>query len=116
MSIWRTAGLLEALIIYSRDAGRAANQEILSLIKHGFADGAHARWRAIHKTAAVAMFIRLSGHETAKRFLLHSIIDDYHLAKSIRKYPICAFHLAPPVRSIWHQTIFRTIVCPQVQG
>lgn len=108
--------LLEALIVYSRDVGLEVNQdirqqaveendlvvvalqklhvrgvqiaqEILTLIKHGFADGAHARWRAIHEIATVAMFIHLSGQETAKRFLLHSIIDDYHLAKAVRKYP-----------------------------
>lgn len=62
-------------------------REILTLLKHGFADGAHARWRALHEIAAVGMFIRLSGQETAKRFLLHSQIDDYHQAKAIRNYP-----------------------------
>lgn len=108
--------LLEAFIVYSRDIGlkidqdmrsKAADdndlvfvalqelhvrgiqiaQEILALIKHGFADGAHARWRALHEVAAVAMFIKLCGQQTAKRFLLHSYIDDYHQAKAIRKFP-----------------------------
>lgn len=93
--------LFEALIVYSRDVGLEIDQdmrstaaadndpvfvalqklhvrgiqiaqEILALIKHGFADGAHARWRALHEVAAVAMFIKLSGQQTAKRFLLHS--------------------------------------------
>ena len=34
--------------------------EILALLKNGFADGAHARWRTLHELAVVAMF--LAGH------------------------------------------------------
>jgi hypothetical protein len=108
--------LLEGFIVYSRDVGLELNrafgrqaakeddllflalqklhargiqigQEILTLLKHGYADGAHARWRALHEIAAVSMFLRLSGQETAERFMLHSLIDDYHLAVAIRKHP-----------------------------
>jgi hypothetical protein len=107
--------LLEAFIIYSRDSGmelqrdvgdqarenedlvfltllklhgRAiqVSQEILTLIKQGFADGAHARWRALHEIAVVSMFINQTGEETAKRFLLHELVDDYHLKKQIKEH------------------------------
>jgi len=113
---WKEAiDLLEALIIYSRDVGltidnrvkedameeddlvflsllklhtRACqiSQEILVLIKQGFADGAHARWRALHETAVVAMFIVRHEEDTAKRFLLHEEVDNYHLYRDIRNY------------------------------
>lgn len=68
--------------------GRACliSREILTLIKNGFADAAHARWRSIHEVAVVAEFIRQSGQETAKRFLLHETIDDYHHALAIRDH------------------------------
>lgn len=68
--------------------GRACllSREILTLIKNGFADAAHARWRSIHEVAVVAEFIRQSGQETAKRFLLHKTIDDYYHASAIRDH------------------------------
>lgn len=107
--------LLEVFILYSRDLGirlhnqvgedarkdddilfltlmklhgRAiqVSQEILTLIKNGFADGAHARWRALHEIAVVATFIKRTGNESAKRFLLHEWVDTYHLKKHIHEY------------------------------
>ncbi|MFC6723493.1 DUF5677 domain-containing protein [Halobium palmae] len=108
--------LLEALIIYSHETGEEIDRvfgaeatqgpnfrlialqklhgrgiliarEILTLIKSGFADGAQARWRALHEVATVAVFISRSSVETAKRYLLHEAIDDYQLADKIRDYP-----------------------------
>ncbi|WP_134671656.1 DUF5677 domain-containing protein [Halorussus marinus] len=59
-------------------------REILALIKQGYADGAHARWRSIHEVAVVGEFLRQTGQETAKRFMLHQAIDDYHQAVAYR--------------------------------
>lgn len=53
------------------------SQEILCLLKSGFADAAHARWRALHEVAATALFISKHGEESAERFYYHDIVDSY---------------------------------------
>ena len=40
--------------------------EVLVLLKSGFADGAHARWRTLHEIAVVAMFIDKHGSDAPK--------------------------------------------------
>jgi Family of unknown function (DUF5677) len=52
-------------------------QEILCLLKSGFADAAHARWRALHEVNATAMFIAKHGKDCAERFYFHDIVDSY---------------------------------------
>lgn len=52
-------------------------QEILCLLKSGFADAAHARWRALHEVNATAMFIAKHGQDCAERFYFHDIVDSY---------------------------------------
>lgn len=56
--------------------------EILTLLKHGFADGAFARWRSLHEVAVVAIFIKKHGQETAERFLLFENIETYYFAQN----------------------------------
>lgn len=60
--------------------------EILCLLKNGFADAAHARWRALHEVAATAMFIAKHGNECAERFYYHEIIDSYNVMIEHEKY------------------------------
>lgn len=60
--------------------------EILCLLKNGFADAAHARWRALHEVAATAMFIAKHGKECAERFYYHEIIDSYNGMVEHKKY------------------------------
>lgn len=52
-------------------------QEILCLLKSGFADAAHARWRALHEVNVTAMFIAKHGQDCAERFYFHDIVDSY---------------------------------------
>lgn len=52
-------------------------QEILCLLKSGFADAAHARWRALHEVNTTAMFIAKHGKDCAERFYFHDIVDSY---------------------------------------
>lgn len=52
--------------------------EILCLLKNGFADAAQARWRALHEVAATAMFIAKHGKECAERFYYHEVVDSYN--------------------------------------
>ncbi|NDV28675.1 DUF5677 domain-containing protein [Desulfovibrio sp. JC010] len=51
--------------------------EILCLLKSGYADGAHARWRALHEVAVTSSFITANGQECAKRYLDHDVIESY---------------------------------------
>ena len=52
----------------------------LALLKSGFADDAYARWRSLHEVAVVASFIGTHGQETAEKYLLHEVIQQYKLA------------------------------------
>ena len=51
--------------------------EILTLIKSGFADAAHARWRTLHENAVVAFVIAKHGQDIAERYSLHEVIESY---------------------------------------
>jgi hypothetical protein len=59
--------------------------EVLTLLKSGFADGAHARWRTLHEIAVVAMFIAEYGEDVANRYLCYEFIDSYRAAKLYQK-------------------------------
>src|SRR5205823_6426740 len=48
--------------------------EIVRLIRSGFADGAHARWRTLHEIAVVAQFLGKHGNAMAERYLLHDAV------------------------------------------
>lgn len=61
-------------------------QEILCLLKSGFADAAHARWRALHEVNATAMFIAKHGKDCAERFYFHDIVDSYDGMLEHKKY------------------------------
>lgn len=56
-------------------------QEVLALLKCGFADGAHARWRTLHEITIVATFISENDNDTANRYVLHNDIESYKAAK-----------------------------------
>ncbi len=62
------------------------SQEILCLLKSGYADAAHARWRALHEVNATAMFIVKHGPECAERFYFHDVIDSYYAMVEHKKY------------------------------
>ena len=60
--------------------------EVLVLLRHGFADGAHARWRSVHEIAIVSYMIREHGNALAERYLLHDTIQRYKLACTHQEY------------------------------
>ncbi len=51
--------------------------EVLTLLRSGFASGAHGRWRTLHELAVVAYFIHEHDDEAARRYLLHDAIQAY---------------------------------------
>lgn len=76
--------VFEALIRLQARACRIAS-EVLTLIKGGHADGAHARWRSLHELAVVALFVNEGGNDTANRYLLHEPIESLKAAREINR-------------------------------
>ena len=62
------------------------SSEILTLLRSGYADGAHARWRTLHEIAVVSYLINEHGQDLAERYLLHNNIQVYKAARQYRKY------------------------------
>jgi hypothetical protein len=62
--------------------------EILTLLRAGYADGAHARWRTLHEISVVASFVKEQGSDTAERYLLHQQVESYKAALQQRKYAV----------------------------
>lgn len=52
------------------------SQEILTLLNHGFPDGAFARWRTLHEISVVIQIIGSYGEEIAQRYI------DYEICQS----------------------------------
>lgn len=61
-------------------------KEIVCLLKNGFADGAHARWRALHELTVTAMFLGQNGADVAERYCLHEFVDSYKGACQHKRY------------------------------
>jgi hypothetical protein len=57
--------------------------EVLTLLRQGFSDGAHARWRVLHELAVVAYFIGAHDDDLAERYLLHDAVESY---KALNEY------------------------------
>lgn len=74
--------------VLSRLQARACQigREVITLLKSGYADGAHARWRTLHEIAVISSFISKHGQEVAERYLNHEIIDTYKAATQYQQY------------------------------
>ncbi len=77
--------VLEALTRLQARACQVAI-EILKLLKGGFADGAHARWRCLHEIAVVGIFISEKGREAARRYIHFEAIESYKEALQYQTY------------------------------
>ena len=62
------------------------SRAILVLLRSGFADDAHARWRSLHELAVVSNFIGEHGEVVAERYLLHEAIQQRKLARAYKKH------------------------------
>ena len=74
--------------ILSRSHARSCQValEILVLLKNGFADGAHARWRTLHEIAVETNIISKNDDELAIRYLSFDAIQNYKSAKSYQEH------------------------------
>jgi hypothetical protein len=77
--------VFDALMTLHARALLVAN-EILWLLRGGFADGALARWRTLHEIAVVAHFLSQSDRETAERYLLSFHIQAYRAICQYQEY------------------------------
>lgn len=77
--------VFEALIrLHARSCQIA--YEVLVLLRAGFADGAHARWRTMHEVSVAASFLAKNGVDLAERYLLHHHIESYKGMLQHQKY------------------------------
>jgi hypothetical protein len=59
--------------------------EILTLLKSGYADGAYARWRTMHEIAVVGLFVHKFGQDVAERYLLHDVVESHRAAQQYQR-------------------------------
>lgn len=78
--------LLFDLLVRLHAKGCLVSKEILTLLKNGYADGAHARWRALHEISVTAMFLANHGNNAARRYLDHEFVENYNGASQLNKY------------------------------
>ncbi len=61
-------------------------REIVVLLRHGFADGAMARWRTLHEITVTAIFIAQAETDAAERYIAHVSITDYKEALQYQQH------------------------------
>jgi hypothetical protein len=57
-------------------------REVLTLLRAGYASGAHARWRSLHELAVTAFFVSEHGEEVAEAYLLHAAVASRKAART----------------------------------
>lgn len=62
------------------------SRAILALLRSGFADDAHARWRSLHELAVVGYFIVEHGEAVGERYLLHEVVQQRKLARAYKEH------------------------------
>ena len=73
---------LSVLVALHARSIQVAN-EVLCLLKSGYADGAHARWRTAHEIAVVADFLASCSEVTVRKYLEHEAVESY---KAMQQY------------------------------
>ena len=65
---------------------RVRLRQLFLCYSSGYADDAHARWRALHEISVMSHFIGEEGQEVAERYLLHNTIQRYKLALKLQRH------------------------------
>lgn len=76
---------MKALVFIHARACRITD-EILCLLRGGFADAAFARWRTLHELSVLSFFISENDNELSQRYLDYSVIDSYKEMKEYASY------------------------------
>lgn len=74
------------VLIYIHARSIQISNEIISLLKSGYADGANARWRSLHELAVISLFLRHNSAEVSLRYLEHDTIKRFKEAKDYKVY------------------------------
>ncbi|MBI3409482.1 MAG: hypothetical protein HY040_14165 [Planctomycetes bacterium] len=61
-------------------------REIVCLLKAGYADGAHARWRSLQELAVTAQFLLEHQGDTSKRYLDHAAVERFRAALEYQQH------------------------------
>lgn len=77
--------LFEVLMRLHARSCQIAN-EVLTLLKAGYADGANARWRTMHEITVMGLFVKKFGSGVAERYLLHESIESYRAAQQYQRH------------------------------
>jgi Family of unknown function (DUF5677) len=75
----------DALAQLHARACRAAS-ESLTLLRTGYAEGAHTRWRTLHEIAVTMFFIQENDADLAERYLLHTGTQEWRAAQQYQRY------------------------------
>jgi len=78
----------ELFDVIRRMHGRAClvSEEVLLLLKNGYADGAMSRWRTLHEINVITKFIHQNGNTLAKRYLDSEVIDSKQILRNYERY------------------------------
>ena len=80
--------LTEELLVRIHARAIQITEEVLVLLKNGFADGAEARWRTLHELTVISAFIAKHGNSVAEQYIDHELIEQYKMAKQHNQYTI----------------------------
>ncbi len=61
-------------------------REVITLLGHGCADGAYARWRSLHETAVTMLVLADHGDYGASIFLDHALVEQYRAHEEYAKH------------------------------
>jgi len=61
-------------------------REVVCLLKAGYADGAHARWRSLHELAVTANFLVEHLGDTPQRYLEHAAVERFRAAEKYQQH------------------------------
>jgi Family of unknown function (DUF5677) len=62
------------------------SNEIVALVRAGYADGAHARWRSLFELEVIAAFLSEQEERVSERYLKHEIMRGYKQLKNYQEY------------------------------
>lgn len=62
--------------------------EILALLRSGYADGAHARWRTLHEISVASALLSQHGESLAERYLLHEVVESLKAAIQFNEHAV----------------------------
>lgn len=61
-------------------------REVVCLLRAGYADGAHARWRSLHELAVTAYFLLEHRGDTPQRYLDHAAVESFRAAETYKRH------------------------------